>query len=61
MKCRKVAAHLNPLTYEVGAMRALMVRGGSSVFSLGLDFGVLFAATLVLAVIVSRLHPNLAR
>lgn len=57
----KFAAHLNPLTYEVDAMRALMVRGGSSVFSLRLDFALLFAATLVLAAIASRLYVNLVR
>jgi ABC-2 type transport system permease protein len=47
----KVAAHLNPLTYEVDAMRALMVRGGSSVFGLGLDFTVLLAAALAIAAV----------
>ena len=57
----KIAAHLNPLTYEVDAMRALMVRGGSSVFSLTLDFTVLLAATLAMAALASRLYANLAR
>jgi ABC-2 type transport system permease protein len=57
----KVAAHVNPLTYEVDAMRALMVRGGSSVFGLGLDFGVLLAATVVLVALASRLYSNLVR
>jgi len=57
----KVAAHLNPLTYEVDAMRALMVRGGSSIFGLGLDFTVLLAATLAMAALASRLYANLVR
>jgi ABC-2 type transport system permease protein len=57
----KVAAHLNPMTYEVDAMRALMVRGGSSIFGLGLDFTVLLAATLAMAAIASRLYANLVR
>jgi ABC-2 type transport system permease protein len=57
----KVAAHLNPLTYEVDAMRALMVRGGNSVFGLGLDFGVLILATLILSAIAARMYVNLVR
>jgi ABC-2 type transport system permease protein len=57
----KVAAHLNPLTYEVDAMRALVVRGGSSVFGLGWDFAVLLAATLILSLVASRLYANLVR
>jgi ABC-2 type transport system permease protein len=57
----KIAAHLNPLTYEVDAMRALMVHGGSSVFGLGFDFAVLAAATAVMAAIASRLYANLVR
>ena len=57
----KVAAHLNPLTYEVDAMRALMVRGGSSIFGLSFDFAMLWAAALVLVAFASRLYANLAR
>jgi ABC-2 type transport system permease protein len=57
----RVAAHLNPLTYEVDAMRALMVRGGGSVFGLGLDFAVLLAATLALSAVAARLYANLLR
>ena len=60
-KWLKVAAHLNPLTYEVDAMRALMVRGGSSIFGLGLDFTVLLAVTLAMAAVASRLYANLVR
>jgi ABC-2 type transport system permease protein len=57
----KVVAHINPLTYEVDAMRALMLRGGSSIFGLSVDFAVLMVATLVLAGVASRMYPNLAR
>ena len=31
-------AHLNPLTYEVDALRSLMLKGGSSSYGLGTDF-----------------------
>ena len=57
----KVIAHVNPLTYEVDAMRALMVVGGRSVTGIGLDFVVLLATTLALVAVASRLYPNLAR
>lgn len=57
----KVASRLNPLTYEVDAMRALMVVGGGTAYGIGLDFVVLVAATLALTGLASRLYPNLAR
>ncbi len=57
----RVMARLNPLTYEVDAMRALMVRGGSSIFGMGFDFAMLLLSSIVLAAIASRLYPNLAR
>jgi ABC-2 type transport system permease protein len=57
----KAAARINPLTYEVDAMRALMVKGGGSLYRIGLDFMVLSAITLALAALASRLYPNLAR
>jgi ABC-2 type transport system permease protein len=57
----KVVAHINPLIYEVDAMRGLMLRGGSSIFGLSVDFAVLMVATLVLAGVASRMYPNLAR
>ena len=57
----KVIARVNPLTYEVDAMRALMVEGGATLYGIGLDFLVLAAITLALASMASRLYPNLAR
>jgi ABC-2 type transport system permease protein len=57
----KIAAHLNPLTYEVDAMRALMIQGGSSIFGLGIDFLALTAATLTMAFLASHLYANLVR
>ena len=54
-------AHVNPLTYEVDAMRALMIRGGTSQDGLGLDFAVLSVAALALTVVGARLYPRLAR
>ncbi len=50
---------VNPLTYEVDALRSLMVQGGSSTFGLGLDFVVLLAAFACLVTVAARLFPRL--
>jgi ABC-2 type transport system permease protein len=57
----KTVAHVNPLTYEVDALRALMVQSGASQFGFGADFAVLLFAMAMLTTISSRLYPNLAR
>ena len=58
----KVLAEVNPLTYQVDALRELMLQGSTlSAESIGLDFGVLTASTLVLIAIASRLYPRLAQ
>lgn len=44
----KVASHLNPLTYVVDALRALMINGGVSLFGLGIDFSVIVAVTAIM-------------
>jgi len=54
----RTIARINPLSYEVDALRALMIAGGSSAFGLGVDFGVLIATTTVLVLIASRLYPH---
>ncbi len=48
----------NPLTYEVDALRSLMLRGSASVYGVGLDFGVLILAAGLLVYIASRLYPR---
>lgn len=57
----QVISHINPLTYEVDALRALMLAGGTSTFGMGLDFGILLATTTVLVIVGGRLYPNVAR
>jgi len=57
----KVIAHINPLTYEVDALRALMIQGGTTSCGVSMDFGVLILALVVLTTIGARLYPNLAR
>jgi ABC-2 type transport system permease protein len=56
----QVVARLNPLSYQVDALRALMLAGGTSAFGLGLDFLVLSAATAVLIWIAALLYPRVA-
>jgi ABC-2 type transport system permease protein len=57
----KAIAHVNPLTYLVDALRALMVDGSSSVFGLGVDGGVEVCALLLLSIAASRLYPTVVR
>ena len=54
----QVISHLNPLSYEVDALRALMLAGGSSSFGLGWDFSVLIIATVIMVLIGARLYPR---
>jgi ABC-2 type transport system permease protein len=56
----QVLARLNPLTYQVDALRGLMIEGGAMVFPVGLDIAVLAATAVVLVAIASRLYPRLA-
>ena len=58
----KILAQINPLTYQVDALRSLMLQSGSpTVSSIGLDFGVLTLTTVILIVIAARLYPRLAQ
>jgi ABC-2 type transport system permease protein len=54
----KAIAHGNPLTYEVDALRTMMLSGGTSQFGLPLDFGVLVAVMVVMVLIAGRLYPR---
>jgi ABC-2 type transport system permease protein len=53
-----VIARINPLSYEVDALRALMLAGGSSLFGLLKDFGVLTSTATLLVLIASRVYPH---
>jgi ABC-2 type transport system permease protein len=48
----------NPLTYEVDALRSLMLQGGTSLYGVGLDFLVLVLVSGVLVYIASRAYPH---
>ena len=56
----QVISRGNPLTYQVDALRALMLSGSASVSGLGVDLLVLFAATTLAIGVASRLYPTLA-
>ncbi len=51
-------SRLNPLTYEVDALRSLMLQGSASVYGVGLDFAVLVFSAVLLVYIASRLYPR---
>lgn len=55
----RVLSVVNPLTYEVDALRALMVRGGMSLFGIGTDLGILLAWTVFLILAAARLYPRI--
>ncbi len=50
----------NPLTYEVDALRTLMLYGQKSTYGLGVDFGVLAGVTALLIFVAGRLYPRVA-
>ena len=56
----RVIATLNPLTYMVDGLRALMVTGASSPRGVGVDIAVLSVVLVVLVAVGARLYPRLA-
>ena len=54
----QAVSEINPLTYEVDALRALMVIGGTSTYGVALDFGFLIGATALLVIAAARLYPR---
>jgi ABC-2 type transport system permease protein len=57
----KAIAHFNPLTYEVDALRTLMIYGGTSLYGLNFDFAFLIISMIVLTVIAAIVYPSIAR
>jgi len=57
----RVVARVNPLTYVVDALRALMVQGGHSAFGVGVDVAVPVVAFAALLAVAARLYPGLVR
>ena len=57
----QVIAHSNPLSYEVDALRALMLAGGTSSVGLVTDFIVMLVVTTALVLLAARLYPRVVR
>jgi ABC-2 type transport system permease protein len=54
----QVVARLNPLSYMVDALRAMMLAGGRSMVGLGTDFAVLLAVGVVLIAVTAHFYPR---
>lgn len=54
----RVVSRVNPLSYEVDALRALMLQNGVSTFGLPTDFAVLLITTAVLVALGAYLYPR---
>lgn len=54
----KVVAKVNPLTYQVDALRGLMVVGGQAHFSIALDLAMLLGITTLLVMLGAVLYRN---
>jgi ABC-2 type transport system permease protein len=52
-------SHANPLTYEVDALRALMLIHGTSDYGLLLDFAMLLAVTAALTSVAARMYGRM--
>ncbi len=57
----QVVSRLNPLTYEVDGLRALMLADGASSYGVGVDALILLAVASVLIALGARLYPNVVR
>lgn len=55
----QIVARVNPLTYQVDALRGLMLSGGSAQFGLPFDLTVLTCTVAVLVVVAARLYPRM--
>jgi ABC-2 type transport system permease protein len=55
----RAVSHANPLTYEVDALRALMLTDGASEYGLLLDFGVLLSVTVVLTAVAAKMYGRM--
>jgi ABC-2 type transport system permease protein len=57
----QVVSRINPLSYVVDALRAMMVQGGASEFGLGLDYAMMLTWFVVLILIGGWVYPNIVR
>lgn len=55
----KTISTFNPLTYQVDALRALMINGAHSQFGIMYDFAILFVISAALVILASRLYSRM--
>jgi ABC-2 type transport system permease protein len=55
----RILSKINPLTYQVDAIRSLMIVGETSHFGLGFDFTIEAIVFAILIAIASRLYPKI--
>jgi ABC-2 type transport system permease protein len=56
-----VIARVNPLSYQVDALRSLMIPGAVTSFGVGTDMAVLLSSTVVLVIVAARVYPRVVR
>jgi ABC-2 type transport system permease protein len=54
----QVVARVNPLSYQVDVLRALMIPAGGSAFGVAADFLVLVSSAVILVAIAARVYPR---
>ncbi|MCL5022630.1 MAG: ABC transporter permease [Nitrospirae bacterium] len=55
----RTISRMNPLTYQIDAIRSAMIEGGQSIFGLVSDFAVLLAIFALLITLAAKLYPNI--
>jgi ABC-2 type transport system permease protein len=55
----RVVAKGNPLSYQVDALRTLMVVGSTSTFGLRADFAMRFVVFALLVAVATKLYPSI--
>jgi ABC-2 type transport system permease protein len=58
-KWLQTLSHINPMTYQVDALRSLMIKGGTSSFGLGLDFCIGLFVFILLLAFAKPLYPKI--
>jgi ABC-2 type transport system permease protein len=57
----RAVVRVNPLSYQVDALRRLMLAGGHSQFGLAVDFAALAGGIAVVTVIATHMYPRLTQ
>ena len=55
----RAVSRVNPLSYQVDALRTLMIAGGTSTFGIGADFLMLAVAFVIVVMVAAKLYPSI--